>query len=928
MTLPNGRRESTPPRGNSWPGLVALLLLSSTAAAQDAEHPEAVARLQLDAPATGHFILHGTIPIPKGIFPRADHKSPFSIQNHDPALSLVPAQVEIVSRYPTGEADVVEIFAPVDLAPEDHTGSPVSFSIVASENTLPGAPKVTPKVARLLSRRRHGTFGLRTRDVYGNFYWADLSGNTIDTPTANYRVLKNGPWVRVRRVYATMVPLGELSDEGPPLPHLLGVHAYITERAGINEVELDLRLNNGATSGSRTPTTLESTLGLVYWRGIQLVLPAGWTAYSDVADPFLGGTHTEGKGDDAVNVLQLVKPYPDGHLHMMGPGAQFERRLVLAPEQAPKPPPPPAKGPGQAPGKQNRAPKPKIPATSPVAAARSPAKPRVDSARFDPGLSFSQPGPNLWSWFEAATARYFPQRDLLARLPFVRGNGVRGPLAIRARTSKELADLREALSSGRPKGYSVTSTAMGWAHPGWVKEAGSPGSEGIAIFEGYYAVAAAAREDLDALSLLHRMNVCRQPQAAYDAAGDPVGYSEWLDAEGRLPFEIRSNGAADLPPFRLPCRGGPEASEQAREVVRRGLRPPYDLGDPYEPDGAWPDSADCLLAWSPHDDAHYVRYTNQPKALVWLANDPMAKDDLVLAAELYRLERHEGPGVAASSAATRSLLDLETLAKDHPHQGLPVGRQDAWGIDAMCAAYSVSGEEWRTRNLPWFVRMSKLLLDGAMSSGIVQRIPGDPLLGNARYAATQTFESLLLVHAMRCLNESVFRGVDEPKRDELEKLAVRGIDYLFFGPPWARVANNWQPYPARPTLFLQGPRQAIAVALNDDYQSPPFCDQSPEYLPPDGLGLGVEWFHPWAALSYAQEITDSTAGKGLANRYLKRAIDCGRPHKNWRELVQDFAEQASDPSYDNSANWVGFLGKLASLQQRPVAEPQRADDSK
>jgi hypothetical protein len=903
--------------------LAALLILSWTAAAQDTEHPEAVARLQLDAPAAGHFILHGTIPIPKGLYPRPDHKSPFSVQNHDPALSLVPAQVEIVSRYPTGEADVVEIFAPVDLAPEDHAGSPVSFSIVASENTLDRAPKVTPKVAKLLSRQRHGTFGLRARDVYGNQYWADLSGNAADTPTANFRVLKNGPWVRVRRIYATMVPIGDPSQEGPPLPHLLGVHAYITERTGLNEVELDLRLNNGATSGSRAPTPLESTLGLVYWRGIQLVLPAGWAAYSDVADPFLGGAHTEGKGADAVTVVQLVKPYSDGHLHMMGPGAQFERRLVLSPEQPPKPPPPPV--PPAKPAKTIGA-KPKP--TPPPANVPASATPHVDPARFDPGLAFSQAGPNLWSWFEPTTARYFPQRDLLAHLPFVRGKGVTGALAIRARAAKELADLREGLSSGQPKGYSVTAAAMGWAQPWWVKEAGSPGGEGIATFEGYYAVAAAARENLDYLSLLHRMNVCRQPQAAYDAAGDPVVASAWLDAEGKLPFSFRLGGGTVLPPFLLPCRHGPEASEQAREVVRRGLRPPYDLGDPYEPDGTWPDSADCLLAWSPHDDAHYVRYTKQPKALVWLANDPMAKDDLLLAAELFRMERTELPRAASAAPAGRSLLDLEEIAKEHPHQGLPVGREDAWGIDAMCAVYSVASEEWRAKNFAWFERESQLLLDGAMSSGLVQRIPGDPLLGHARYAATQTFESLLLVHAMRCLNESVFRGVDDAKRAELEKLALRGIDYLFFGPPWARVANSWQPYPARPSLFLQGPRQAIAVAPNDDYRSPPFCDQSPEFLPADGLGLGVEWFHPWGALSYAEEISDSTAGKGLENRYLKRAIDCGRPHKNWRELVQDFAEQASDPSYDNSANWIGFLGKLESLERRPAPEPQRPDESK
>jgi hypothetical protein len=284
-----------------------------------------------------------------------------------------------------------------------------------------------------------------------------------------------------------------------------------------------------------------------------------------------------------------------------------------------------------------------------------------------------------------------------------------------------------------------------------------------------------------------------------------------------------------------------------------------------------------------------------------------------------------------------------------------VGREDAWGIDAMCAAYSVADPEWRKRNAPWFGRIASVLVDGAMPSGLVQRCVDDQLFGHTRYAATQTFESLFLVHAMRCMNESVFRGVDDGKREALERVAVQGVDYLFFGPPWARVANNWQPYPANPTLFLQGPRQAVAVAMNDDYKTPPFCAQQPNYLPPDALSLGVEWYHPWAALSYAQEITDAwsastasaaskptagdavfqgkpreewrdlvyqpnpvrpTGGAGLANRFLRRAIECGKPHKNLRELVLDFLQQATDPTYDNSANWVGLLGKIQTLQRR------------
>jgi hypothetical protein len=58
------------------------------------------------------------------------------------------------------------------------------------------------------------------------------------------------------------------------------------------------------------------------------------------------------------------------------------------------------------------------------------------------------------------------------------------------------------------------------------------------------------------------------------------------------------------------------------------------------------------------------------------------------------------------------------------------------------------------------------------------------------------------------MNESVFRGVDDETRGGLEARG-QGVDYLFFGPAGPR-RESWQPYPAKPTLFLQGPRQAIA----------------------------------------------------------------------------------------------------------------------
>ena len=911
--------------------LACALLLGGGAVHEDLDAPEAVARLELVVPAKPRVLLHGTFPVPKGTYPLADRSTPFAVLNHDPAATLVPAQVEIVSRYPTGEADVVEIFAPVDFSPEDKPGTFASFRIVPSTSKQAKAPKVPKIVDRLLARNSRMDFGVRARDVHGNLYWADLSADPSDPGYGSLAILKTGPYIRQRRVYATMVQIGTPSTAGAPLPHLFGVHAYITEKAGQNEVDLDLRVNNGAVSGSRAPDALEEPLGIVYFRTIQLVLPAGWTAVSQVTDPSLGAPRVEGAKAKQVTVIPLVLPFQDGRLHMMGPQAQFERRFVLMPTGAAKN----ARIPG-----------------APKGPAKAGTRPLADPSFFDPGLAFNARGKDLWSWFDPDTARYFPQRDLLATFDLVSANGVTGRRLLRTRFARELGDLREALATGLAKGYYVVSGSLGWAHPWWVQQQGSRGGDGISTFEGHYSVATASREQIDALSLLHRMNVCRQPQAAYDRTGEPVGYHAWLDADGRIPFEFRLSDGSRMPPFRLPCAGGPPASEQVRAVVETGLRPPYDLGDPFEPDGAVPERADCLLAWMPHDGEHYVRYTKQPKALVWLVNDSMAKDDLILAAETYRLARHESPRAGKADSGGRTLADLEEIARAHPHEGLPVGREDAWGIDAMCAAYSVADPEWRSRNAAWFGRMSKLLLDGAMPSGLVQRFVDDQLFGHARYAATQTFESLFLIHAMRCMNESVFRGVDDDRREDLERLAVQAVDYLFFGPAWGRVANSWQPYPANPTVYLQGPRQAIAVALNDDYATPPFSAKDMDYLPPEALGLGVEWYHPWAALSYAHQITDSagpagppsrylggpiddgkpqkelqdvlvdrqatqsTAGSGLANRYLRRAVDCGKPHKTLRDLIVDFMQQASNPTFDNSANWVGLLGKLQSLQRR------------
>ncbi|MBI5362772.1 MAG: hypothetical protein HZA53_06305 [Planctomycetes bacterium] len=859
--------------------------------------------MALLAPGRSPFLLHGTLPLPDGARIE-DLRGTLFVRSHGPGRALVPAQVEVVSRAPDNDADVVELLALVELAQDEQRGAPVAFEVVLGPRVelrayersavvdallrAPADEQLRTSIERDTDRE---VFRLRAHGLEGRTYSMSLRESPTAPRGRDDREVGSGPYRRVRRLHgAPCNGGGGGSGAGDGVTesirrafvHLMGMHAYVTEQSADDLVRLDLRLHNGMTSGRASQELGERPVGAIYWRDVELVVPKGWTAIPEVKDPSWGEPYDEGPN----RVFPIVKPLPEGRMHLMGPQAQFERRLVLAPLDA--------SGEGL--------------------------NAKLAKAELaHEGLAFCQRGDGLWSWWNPDTARYFAARDLLASFDGVRRANLSGKAALRARHEGELRDLVEALSTGTAKGWYVTSGVMGWAHPWFVKEAGGVGGEGIATLEGQAVAYAASAAGYRYLELLHRMNVCRQPEAMYDARGDPVGYHARLDAEGRIPFDFRTNGNVIAPEFKLPCKWGPPASDAVKWVVEHGLRPPYDQGNWYAKDGSVLDSPANLLAWWPHDDQHMVRYTKNTKALVWLGNDAMAKDDLLLSAELYRLMRHESPHVPVDWSPGVTLAVWEKIVAEHPHQGLWFGREDGWGIDAMCAAYSTATPEWRARNRAWFDRMSKLLLDAAQPSGLLQRMVNERLLDPKKYTVAQTFECFFLMHALRCMNASVYRGVDEARRAELEALLVKGVEYLFFGPPWQRIQNDWQPDPAHPTLYLSGPRQGIAIAPNDDYASPPFSDVKrwgARYLPADGLCGGVEIFHPWQALAYASDATQGSAGKGLENRYLKRALDCWTGHASFATLLADLEQQASDPSQDNSSNWTGLAGRLQALGVR------------
>ncbi|MBK7643923.1 MAG: hypothetical protein IPJ19_12895 [Planctomycetes bacterium] len=809
--------------------------------------PVRVARLELPAPTGSPFLIHATLPVPAGSHPLVEGRSTLYVESHDPARTRVPAQIQIVSRAPAGEPDVIEVLARVELGPKELRSGRTEFWVLQADPAPPAPFHALPQVDELLGRNSRNLL-LRTTDVHGNVYVADLCGDARASGFGSLRLAKDGAHERELRLATTFVPLPTPTADGEPLPHLMGVHAFVRERAGERVVGLDLRIHNGCSSGSQPASTLEQPLGAVYWRSLELLVPREWVALPSIEDPFLGQTREEGR----YRVLELVAPLPEGKLHLMPPQSQFVRRLALAPSDSPEL-----------------------------------ARAELDHA----GLAFADPGQGLWSWFEPRCARWLSQRAALPLLEGYSRGSERGASALRSMERARADEYAAALATGKPRGWNTTASAMGWAHPWFHFTRSNLLADATALCEGATTAYSASLDGYRRLEYLHRMSVCRQSEAAWTRSGDPaLGES--------------------MPGFALPCEGGPVPNAQVLEVARRGLRPPYDLGDWFEPRGSWTSRVDSLLAWWPRDERHLQVYTKNSQALVWLGNDSLAKDDLLLGAELFRLALQAETDPGGSAVQRVSLRELERLAAEHPHQGARVGREFAFGLDAACAGYSTASPAWRAGQREWFERVARALLGVAMPSGILQRSSGSMLLGDDRYALAQSSDVEFLIHALHALDRSVLRGQDDELCGRIDELALRATDYLFWGPPFQPLAR------ARSGPSILGPRLAFAVANDDDYATPPFCDRArwgEAYLPPDGTGGGLELTHGWWVLEWASELSEPQAGVGLENKYLKRALEYGLPHSDYASLARELLEQLRDAAREGTTNSLPLYARLQSL---------------
>ncbi|MBI5362476.1 MAG: hypothetical protein HZA53_04800 [Planctomycetes bacterium] len=734
---------------------------------------DTVGALEVALPEADSFVLRATLPLPKGVYPRIDGAQPFSIFHRN--AGSFAAQAEIVTRYPRAEdgADVVEVLARVTRPSGSAAGDRVHYSVLYQPApAIAFAPDAD--VAALLAAP--GALIARSHDCFGNLYQSDV-WTDARAASGTLRVLQSGVAADQRATHSVLQPEPAVEGATATLPHFFGVHAYLRQWQGEPFVSLDLRVHN-ALSGKDVETPLDDPLRELYFADFELSLPQGWVVLNAFTDPYFGAPYDEGDR----RVWPIVAPMEDGTLHVIHQQGQFERRLALCKV-----------------GEEAKA----------LAYLR------------EEHLAFCRDGENaggmqLFSWWNESTARYFPQRQAL---PWLDAAGLEN---LRAADTGELAARMGQVATGSTGEWPTQSTGMGWAHPWGVSEAGMVSGQEIYLYEGVACAAAASNAGYRMMQLRHRMYTDRQHNVLFDLEGAPTRWETWAvhAPEGSyLPvwwYNAPMLWASD--PFGF---GAENNAAQNAWVADNGKAPAY---------------RDALLGYDSIDQAHLVRYMHTPKALIWIGNDVLAKEDAWAQAEGILFAYTDLPQDLWGAIMPTSLLAAQNFVAAHPHNGVFYGRGEAWGLDTVCTAYSTETPEWRARVRPWFGKVIALLERGQSScSGTIQNTPLGNVFGG-QYACRQSIEAAITENALVGMRESVYRGDDATHAAQVNGVVGRSI-YGMIGP------LVW-------TNTYHGPWALIGVGPAD-ITRPQFCD----WIPEDGNYGFADHYQIWSSFAYAYRMT-------------------------------------------------------------------------
>lgn len=701
--------------------VVASMALGGSAAAQ------LRGVLRTDAPQVDSFVLHGTLPVRPGTFPRADGKVPFQVRDSDG--NLVDTQVQSVSRFadPSLGSDVVEVLARVKRPPGAAPGQQISYQVVAS----PQDPKkfaVDPELNALLNTS--GSLILVATDAFGHRYRLDLLQALNQwTPTSSVEIRHNGSQAVRLRTHGVLLPVSQqIGAPGGALPHMFGAHAYLTLWKGTPAFNLDLRIHNGM-AGLAKWTPHDDALSTVYFKSLSLFVRNGWRAQFDVDDPGMGAPGNS----NGYTVYQLIAPQSDGSMHYMPRQGEMHRRLALAP-------------------------------VGMETAARSLVA--MEGQGFATRGN-APDGTQLWSWWNDQTAGYGPQRHVLPKLDYMPAGSLDGMLA------GEYQGVRDSLESGQVGPFPILATALGWAHPWGIPYGGATGGAEIYLYDGVRVAERASRLGLLTAQMCARMHAERTPLQLWKLDGDPVEVRDVL---------VQGPGFKYVPMnYYVTLLNGPDPfgfdvapTFQVQAVQQAGQQPAYE---------------NELAGYSPIDVQHYVRVTRSLKTLAWLSNDQLAFDELHHAAAIAHLSMHEFPVNSGNVPSATGILGKEQFVAANPDRGFNWGRGEAWTVDALVSWYALADDGWRQHMRSYFQRVADLVAKGQVPcSGMIEAQQINAWLGG-KYRARSNPEHAIIDNSMWGLKERVFRGVDGARFAQTENV-IRESAYGMIGPlSWSNQLN-------------------------------------------------------------------------------------------------------------------------------------------
>ena len=767
--------------------LAALCALPARGAAGDScdggqasfvQNPRTVAVLETRVPEQRRFLLRGTVPLPPGVYPRTDGLNPLTILDYDGTPLLT--QIEIVSQYPSpvDGADVVELLAQVRRDPTLSPGEPTQYTVIQRLNESSPSPGLIEPLPRgVLDMLADPTqVELASYDCFGNKYVAYplMIGSAI-------RRLRSGPIMAEVRSFQNMLPAEPVP--GSTLPHFLGVHTYRSVIRGSSHIGLDLRFHN-AHDGFDHASALDDPLDKLYFERIELSMPAEWTVLQDFDDPLFGAERVVGNR----RIIALVEPDPSGDLHVIRWQGQFHRRLMLTPVE------------------------PQF-----VDGARA----RLDGA----GRAFCARGfvngREYYSWWNAETARYFPQRHQLPLLDHVGRATLEGELA--SEFNFVVSHLRDGTGIGD---YPLASGRLGWGHPYGVSYGGMTSGLEINCYDGITVAAAASPRGYRLFTALHRMQTDRQPNVLYRLDGEPSSVEQWLIENGNddyVPFEhfvVPLLGYSQQDPFGI--RSAPQF--QIDFARSNGLQPAYEAAH---------------LGFDPHDYQHFIRYTRAAKVLAWLANDSLAIDDLRMQAECFNLSYHPYANSSNGAVQGSGMRNGLRYVNANPGKGAPYGRGEAWGLDCAVAAYALGTSDWRARKLRWLEQHAELVSTGQIAcSGFIQAFVSNKAV-NGKYQARQQIEQSITENSLVGLERSVFRGAD-PTHAQMVRATLADSLHAFIS------EMAWFP-------GQFGPWRDTGVGPLDRNQ-PLWCSRAE--MPNDAFSVGdIEAYQDWSSFAYGFELT-------------------------------------------------------------------------